>query len=575
MTTPAERLNGLRWRLRAMRRLWSAGARPEMPFLAPQPLGGEGPVAIGKIDTPGPNAEVEGETLVIFGWVAFASGPTGQVELWLDERSLGRARLGSPRPDVADVSDAPAAGVSGFELVVGIDSTAGSEHEGRSEIRAVATGARGERFELEPVSISFAETPPPDDDAHPWQPVVPASRGRERRLRAMVVTHQLNLGGAQLYLMDLLKGLLRRGDVEATVVGSLDGRLRADLEAMGVPVHLTSIFPIVDAASHRGRVEELAAWAEPHDFDVALINTATTLAFPGAEVAARLGIPALWAIHESFPPAVIWAELGPEVRAMAEATLSNAAFAIFEAEATQRLYEHVVAEPRCRTIPYGLDLEPIDRDRARFDAGAARRDADIPASAPVLLCVGTVEPRKAQIPLAQAFEMIAAAHPDAHLVFVGGREEEPHSVALEEFIDSSSARERIHLIPITPNVQPWYGLADVLVCASDVESLPRTVLEAMAWETPVLATDVFGLPELIEHGENGWLCPPRDISQLAAALDEVLSTPSETRDSIAAKARALVERRHSLPKYAEEISRLLEQAVSSPSNEAQRRITPA
>jgi glycosyltransferase involved in cell wall biosynthesis len=95
----------------------------------------------------------------------------------------------------------------------------------------------------------------------------------------------------------------------------------------------------------------------------------------------------------------------------------------------------------------------------------------------------------------------------------------------------------------------------------------------MAWETPVLATEVFGLPELIEHGENGWLCQPRDISQLAAGLDEVLSTPRGTRDSIAAKARALVERRHSLPKYAEEISKLLEEAVSNSSNEAQRRIT--
>ena len=51
-------------------------------------------------------------------------------------------------------------------------------------------------------------------------------------------------------------------------------------------------------------------------------------------------------------------------------------------------------------------------------------------------------------------------------------------------------------------------MSDLLVCASDVESLPRTVLEAMAWELPVLATAVYGLPELIEDGETGWLCRP-------------------------------------------------------------------
>jgi glycosyltransferase involved in cell wall biosynthesis len=572
MTTPAERLNGLRWRLRAMRRLWSAGAQPEMPFLAPQPLGADEAVARGKIDTPGRDAEVEDETLTIRGWVAFASGATGQVELWLDDLPLGRARLGSPRPDLAGVSDAPAAAVSGFELVVGIGPSAGSDREGRSEIRAVATGAEGERFELEPVSISFVDTPPADDPAPPWEPVTPSPRAGGRNLRVMVVTHQLNLGGAQLYLMDLLKGLLLRGGIEPTVVGAMDGRLRADLETMGVPVHLTSMFPIADPTSHRGRVEELAAWADPHDFDVALINTATTLAFPGAEVAARLGIPALWAIHESFPPAVIWAELSPEVRAMVEATLSNAAFAIFEAEATQRLYEHLVEAPRSRTIPYGLDLEPIDKAKAGFDRAAARRSAGIPEDADVLLCIGTIEPRKAQIPLTQAFELIADRHPGAHLVFVGGSDK-PDSLALADYIELTGWGDRVRLVPITPDVHSWYGLADFLVCASDVESLPRTVLEAMAWEMPVLATEVFGLPELIDHGENGWLCQPRDISQLAAALDEVLSTPRETRDSIAAKARALVERRHSLPKYAEEISKLLEEAVRSRSNEAQRRIT--
>ena len=73
----------------------------------------------------------------------------------------------------------------------------------------------------------------------------------------------------------------------------------------------------------------------------------------------------------------------------------------------------------------------------------------------------------------------------------------------------------MRLIPITPDVDPWYGMADILVCASDIESLPRTVLEAMAWETPVLATSVFGLPELIDDGETGWLCEPRDMLALA------------------------------------------------------------
>ena len=128
------------------------------------------------------------------------------------------------------------------------------------------------------------------------------------------------------------------------------------------------------------------------------------------------------------------------------------------------------------------------------------------------------------------------------------------------------------LIPITPDVQAWYGIADVLVCASDIESLPRTVLEAMAWETPVLATSVFGLPELIDDGETGWLCEPRDVGALADALDRVLRVPSAERSRVARNARALVERRHSLPNYAAQVSGLLGDAAASkqPSHQARK-----
>ena len=64
-------------------------------------------------------------------------------------------------------------------------------------------------------------------------------------------------------------------------------------------------------------------------------------------------------------------------------------------------------------LPYGLDLAPIDAGREHFDPAAARREAGIPEDAELVICVGTVEPRKAQLPLAQAFELIAESHPDA------------------------------------------------------------------------------------------------------------------------------------------------------------------
>jgi glycosyltransferase involved in cell wall biosynthesis len=79
----------------------------------------------------------------------------------------------------------------------------------------------------------------------------------------------------------------------------------------------------------------------------------------------------------------------------------------------------------------------------------------------------------------------------------------------------------------------------------------------MAWETPVLATRVFGLPELIEDGESGWLCEARDLGALTAALDRALSASPEDRLRIGRAGRALVEHRHSLPQYGRAVGDLL------------------
>jgi D-inositol-3-phosphate glycosyltransferase len=539
------------WRLRATRRVWSIGVTPDMPLLVAGTLPG-GPH--GQIDEPVPGDEPHRETLYVHGWALFPSGPPARLELSLGEQQLGKARVGLRRPDIEGRTGDPLAGVSGFELTADLSQLA--LKAGTAVLRAVATSAEGERHELPEVPIeipSAAETE--NDSIAPPAPRTP-QRTRRRGQQLLVCTHQLNLGGAQLYLMDLLRALLEEGSVEPTLVSTLDGVLREDLEALGIPVHVSSLVPLEDLSSHIGRVEELIVWAEGRGFEAAFVNTATAFAFPGAEAAAQLGIPAVWAIHESFPPAVLWSNLDPRIRRRAEEALSEAALVVFEAEATRRLFEPPIREGRGVVLPYGLDLGPIDRARAGFDRSAARREVGISEDAELILCVGTIEPRKAQLPLAQAFNRIADRHPRAELVFVGASDDRD-TEALSDFVEASGLAERVDLIPVTPDISPWYAMADLFVCASDIESLPRTVLEAMAFETPVLATSVFGLPELIEDGETGWLCEPRDMLALASALDRALDSSPQERQRIGRAARELVVRRHDLETYGHQVARLL------------------
>jgi D-inositol-3-phosphate glycosyltransferase len=562
----SERLIGLRWRLRATRALWRRGASLDgvQAYLDQDPvlaeIGRKHLEPVTQLDKPAAGAWIEGGAISVAGWLFFPDAATARIEVFLGGRSLGPARIGAPRMDVARIWDDPHAAAAGFELDADLGEWDGGE--GEHDLLVVATSVSGERHEMEPVQVRVG-TPPEKPGRLPPPAARTGAPASAPRPHLLVVTHQLTLGGAQLYLLDLLRELVRTGTATFTMVSSVDGPLRAEVEALGVPVHITSLAPYDDTSSHIGRVEELVAWSGGRGFDAALLNTATAWTVTGAEAAAELGIPVVWAIHESFPPSVLLANFSPWVRKRTERALASAAALVFEAEATKRLYEPVAGAERCVMHPYGLDLEPIDAHRAQFDGAAARRQAGIPAEAELIVCVGTVEPRKAQVMLAQAFDLIAARHPGAWVAFVGGRED-PNTEALSRYIEASPQGGRMRVIPITPEVEAWYGMADVLVCASDIESTPRTVLEAMAWETPVLGTRVFGLPELIADGETGWLCEPRDLPALAAALDRVLSLPAEERRRVGAAGRPLVEERHSLERYGREVGTLLEQAVAGP-----------
>ncbi|HZO07181.1 MAG TPA: hypothetical protein VFB52_12405, partial [Solirubrobacterales bacterium] len=276
----AERLHGLRWRWTAMKRLWGPGARPDMPFLEPERLPSE---PIGALELPEDEAAL-GRALEVEGWVLFPSGPAARVELTLGGRPLGLARLAIPRHDVRAAWDSPHGPLSGFALRASMDEWGGPA--GPAQLTAVATSLAGERFELEPVSVNVVEEEAPDTRlAPPAQRTSLAGPPPAGKPRVLVITHQLGLGGAQLYLLDLLREMVAAERAGFTVVSTYDGALRPQLEALGIPVHVSGVTSWEDFSRHIGAVEELVSWLSEREFDAALVNTTTALSIPGAEAA--------------------------------------------------------------------------------------------------------------------------------------------------------------------------------------------------------------------------------------------------------------------------------------------------
>jgi glycosyltransferase involved in cell wall biosynthesis len=436
-------------------------------------------------------------------------------------------------------------------------------------VGAVAYDLHGERSMLPEVAV-----PLPDAAARSASDSATAGAHVRRRQedrrpsdtkRLLVVTHDLGYGGAQLYLLDLLRRLSRRAGFTALVLAQADGPLRGSLESLGARVHITGRFPFEDAQLYDARLTELTALVGPQSCDVALVNT--MLAFPGVNLAERLDIPSVLAVHESYPPPVFLDALGnggqplpAAVREAAAGALGSADAVVFEADATRELYLGYADSARLLTLPYGIELDRIDAYRRRVTRERVRAGLGLTAADRVVLCMGTIEPRKGQGVLAEAFAEIAQRHPSARLVLAGGSSAAPFSAHLEavcDYVERSVLARRVQILPLRAPSYGWYLAADLTVCASDLESLPRVVLEAMACETPVLATRIFGIPEVIEHRRTGYLCAPRDLDALKTTLDGLLSTPASELDAVAKAGAARVRERHDPDHHASSIAELL------------------
>src|SRR5690606_9084438 len=105
--------------------------------------------------------------------------------------------------------------------------------------------------------------------------------------------------------------------------------------------------------------------------------------------------------------------------------------------------------------------------------------------------------------------------------------------------------------------------ADVALVPSSYEPFGLVALEAAAAGTPVVAGTTGGLPEIIRHGENGMLVPPRDPRALAAAVTTLLAEP-EYRAALVRSAQRTIEARFVWPITARETEKVYDEAVADP-----------
>lgn len=189
-------------------------------------------------------------------------------------------------------------------------------------------------------------------------------------------------------------------------------------------------------------------------------------------------------------------------------------------EIRQVLIDGGARPERLTVILNGIDPEVFKRS----DSGEQMRASlGIPQSAYVIGSVGRVERQKRFDLLIEALVPLMGNHPDLHLVIAGAGSLVDQLGALA---DSRGVSERCHFTGHRADVSALHATFDLYVQASDYEGTPNAVLEAMALETPLVATNVGGTGELAFDGIHALLVPRGDAAALRAAIARAIADPA-------------------------------------------------
>jgi len=180
------------------------------------------------------------------------------------------------------------------------------------------------------------------------------------------------------------------------------------------------------------------------------------------------------------------------------------------------------------------------------DAGidALRDELQVEPGDKVVMMVAALRPEKAHEVFLESASLLRASRNGVKFLVVG---DGPRRAELEEMSTRLGLDESVRFLGVRADVARLLHLADVVTLPSHpaVETLPLSVLEAMAAGVPVVATRVGSLPEIIEDGHNGVLIEPGDPASLAGAIAGIIDDPERSR-AMAAAARDVVESRYSV-----------------------------
>jgi glycosyltransferase involved in cell wall biosynthesis len=329
-------------------------------------------------------------------------------------------------------------------------------------------------------------------------------------MKILYLITRADLGGAQVHVLDLLKGL--RGSIRATVASGEKGFFTDAVRSLGIECRLAPdlVQPISPARDFRAlfQLVRLIRELKPD-----LVHAHTSKAGVIGRFAARIaGVPSVFTAHTwSFAEGTSWKwKLAGIPCERLAARFGAAIINVSEANRGLAARNGIASRTRLLMIHNGI------RDVS------ARATPDI-AEVPVIAMVARCVPQKDQAVLLRALAGIDAP---ARAIFVGDGETR---AALEADAGRLNLRGRVEFLGERRDVAQILSGAHIFALPSRWEGFPLSILEAMRAGLPVVASNVGGVAEAVLDSRTGFLVRPGDEVNFRARLRELIESPTLRR----------------------------------------------
>jgi glycosyltransferase involved in cell wall biosynthesis len=333
----------------------------------------------------------------------------------------------------------------------------------------------------------------------------------------LVLVKELGMGGAERLVVDLaLHGDRDRFDTEVAYVLTGHDALAHELVEAGIAVHDLSASGSLDLR-WTGRLRTLVATG---NFDVVHAHLPYTAAL--GRLAVR-SLPARTRPLLVYTEHSLWDRTALLTRALNRATVGlDAALIVVSRPARDALPE--VLRPRARVILHGVDRARSAAVAARGETGraAVRAELGLDAEQVLAVTVANLREEKGYDTWLGAAAALRDRKVSVTLVSVGWG---PLQDAVVSEAQRSGLDGRVRFLGRRSDALELVAGADIFVLPSHHEGMPVALMEAMSLGTPVVATAVGGVPDIVTSGVEGLLVPPRRPELLADAIAELATDP--------------------------------------------------